>query len=168
MYLWNVPYPSIVQFGRSSRCKQFPDCSKLLCKATLATSLSKLMSRVYLTRFFCLCPRPLLLYYCLLRAWKFTTRRSMDTKPSGLVSMYSLSRQTFGCCDGLCGSFFVGLDTSARALHFSTFQITRMIIMFAALSSLCPSRAPKHSNYMYHVIRNHYCIYHCASKLILI
>ena len=50
----------------------------------------------------------------------------MDTKPSGLVSMYSLSRQTFGCCDGLCGSFFVGLDTSAQAGHFSTFQITRM------------------------------------------
>ena len=49
----------------------------------------------------------------------------MDTKPSGLVSMYSLSRQTFGCCDGLCGSFFVGLDTSARR-HFSTFQITHM------------------------------------------
>ena len=41
----------------------------------------------------------------------------MDTKPSGLVSMYSLSRQTFGRCDSLCGSLFVGLDTSARALH---------------------------------------------------
>ena len=41
-----------------------------------------------------------------------------------------------------------------------------MIIMFAALSSLWPSRAPVHT-YMYDIIRNHYCMHHCASKLII-
>ena len=87
----------------------------------LPTSMDEylvLRTSPYLTRFL------LPLSAAIITVLLFTTRRSMDTKPSGLVSMYSLSRHTYGCCDGLCAWFYK--RSSAPWRHFSTFQITRM------------------------------------------
>ena len=51
---------------------------------------------------------------------------------------------------------------------FSLLIAIKKIIVFAAVSSLWPSRAPVHTyNIMYHVIRNRYCMHHCASNIII-